>query len=288
MIKHLLIIVFIGMSVNSFSQKVIELPFTKNPNTIYKTSEKAYISKSWDTEVITNVSVPTMEVFLPNRLIATGTAVIIAPGGGLYAHSIETEGNMIAKWLNTKGIAAFVLKYRLVPTGEEAIKEMAELGQKDQVEFRKRVLQTLPDAVNDGLNAINYVRKNAKELNVDPSKIGFMGFSAGGLVTMGVTYNYTIETRPDFIVPVYPWLTFYPSQEVPKDAPPMLVVCASDDPLELAPESIRLYNDWLKAQKSVGLHMYAKGGHGFGLRPKGLPSDKWIEHFYEWAKGEGF
>jgi len=288
MIKQLITIVFLGMSINSFSQKVIELPHTKNAEIKYHTPENAYISELWDADVITNVSVPTMEVFLPSRVIATGTAVIIAPGGGLFAHSIETEGNMVAEWLNTKGIAAFVLKYRLMPTGEDAVKEMSVIGRDEPKELARKALEILPSSIDDGLAAINYVRSNAEELNIDPSKIGFMGFSAGGLLTMGVTYNYAPETRPDFIVPVYPWLTFYPTQEVPHDAPPMLVVCSSDDPLQLAPQSINIYSDWLKAGKSVGLHMYAKGGHGYGMRSNGNPSDTWIERLYEWAKGEGF
>jgi len=276
------------MTSTVFSQKVIELPFIKNEKVIYNTPEKTYISELWDTEVITNVTVPTMEIFLPNRLTATGTAVVIAPGGGLFAHSIETEGYMVAKWLNTKGIAAFVLKYRLAPTDNDGVREMSEIGEKNPEELARRVSEILPSSIEDGLAAINYVRSNAKELNIDPSKIGMMGFSAGGVVTMGVTYNYTPETRPDFIVPVYPWMTVYPGQAVPADAPPMLVVCASDDPLGLAPLSIDLYSDWLKADKSVGLHMYTKGGHGFGMRPNGNPSDTWIERFYEWAVSEGF
>ena len=114
-----------------------------------------------------------------------------------------------------------------------------------------------------------------------------MGFSAGGAVTMGVAYNYDKENRPDFIVPVYPWTTALPVQVAPKDAPPMLVICASDDPLGLASGSIELYSSWLTAQKTVGLHMYAKGGHGFGMKKQNLPSDNWIQLFYDWSIAEG-
>lgn len=223
-----------------------------------------------------------MEVFKPDE--PNGTAVIIAPGGGLYAHSINSEGNDVAKWLNKKGITAFVLKYRLVPTGENAIKDFSD----DGVKAYEKVEKVLPLSINDGLAAISYVRSHAVEFNIEPNKIGFMGFSAGGAVTMGVTFNYAVHNRPDFIVPVYPWMTVIKSYEVPSDAPPMLVICATDDPLGLAQESIDLYTNWLKSKKSTGLHMYSKGGHGFGMRKQELPSDKWISRFYDWAITEGF
>jgi len=145
----------------------------------------------------------------------------------------------------------------------------------------------MPYSVKDGLNALAYVREHASEFGVDPNKIGFMGFSAGGAVTLGVAYNYEAASRPDFLVPVYPWTTAYPVGEVPEDAPPLLVICATDDPLQLAPGSVELYTSWLEAGKPAGLHMYARGGHGFGMKKQGLPSDDWIQRFYEWALAEG-
>jgi acetyl esterase/lipase len=114
-----------------------------------------------------------------------------------------------------------------------------------------------------------------------------MGFSAGGAVAMGVTFNYSKENRPNFIVPVYAWMNVVGPYRVPDDAPPMLAICASDDPLDLASKSINLYSNWLKAEKSAGLHMYSKGGHGFGMKKQGLPSDHWIARFHDWAMAEG-
>jgi len=202
---------------------------------------------------------------------SNGTSVIIAPGGGLYALSIESEGTAVAKWLNEQGITAFVLKYRLVPTGEDGVQEITEEGNTDPKRIGERVAPVLPLSIADGLSAISYVRSNASALKLNPNKIGFMGFSAGGAVTMGVTYNYSKANRPDFIVPIYPWTTVLPVQAAPENAPPMLVICATDDPLGLASGSVELYTSWLKAQKSVGLHMYTKGGHGFGMKEQGLP-----------------
>lgn len=265
------------------AQEIIDLPYEQTTATTWEGGEKDYFSEIWQNQVVTNVSVPTMEVFKPAEGTATGTSVIIAPGGGLYALSIKSEGADVAKWLNEKGITAFVLKYRLVPTGEDAVKEVMEVGDK----IGETVAPVLPLSINDGLTAISYVRTHAEDLGVAPDKIGFMGFSAGGAVTMGVAFNYAKENRPDFIVPVYAWMTVLGPYQVPEDAPPMLAICASDDPLGLAPDSVNLYSNWLKAGKATGLHMYAKGGHGFGMKEQGLPSDHWIARFHDWAVAEG-
>lgn len=265
------------------SQEIIELPFEKNAHVEWIGDEKEYFSQIWQTQVVTNVSIPTMQVFKADAAISNGTSVIIAPGGGLYALSINSEGNEVAKWLNEKGITAFVLKYRLVPTGEDGVKEVVQIGEK----IIETVAPVLPLSIKDGLAAVEYVRKNAEYLGIDPNKIGFMGFSAGGAVTMGVGYNYSPDNRPDFLVPVYPWTSAMPVSDCPEDAPPMLIICATDDPLGLAGGSIELYSSYLKAGKQVGLHMYARGGHGFGMRKQGLPSDNWISRFYDWSVAEG-
>ncbi len=217
----------------------------------------------------------------------TGTSVIIAPGGGLFALSIESEGIQVAKWLAKKGITAFVLRYRLIPTGEDGVTEISEIWQKNVNKVYQEVDKVIPYSIDDGLQAINYVRSNAKKLNVDPERIGFMGFSAGGAVTMGVAYGYSKENRPDFLVPVYAWTDVMPIQIPKNDAPPMIIICASDDPLGLAKGSIQIYNSWLEAKLNVALHMYSKGGHGFGMRKQGFPSDSWIERFYDWSVIEG-
>lgn len=279
--KYVLLIIIIGGINISISQEIVNLPYDKPTETVWQGGEKEYFSDIWQTQVVTNVSIPTMQVFRAEN--PNGTSVIVAPGGGLYALSINSEGNDVAKWLNKKGITAFVLKYRLVPTGDDGVKEIMEVGDK----LGEKVDPVLPLSVADGLSAISHVRKNAEAYGVNPTKIGFMGFSAGGAVTMGVTFNYTKVNRPDFIVPVYPWTTVMGEYEVPADAPPMLVVCATDDPLGLAQGSVDLYSSWLKNSKTTGLHMYSKGGHGFGMKKQGLPSDGWISRFHEWSIAEG-
>ncbi|TLF45751.1 alpha/beta hydrolase [Maribacter aurantiacus] len=282
--KHIIKVLVLIFSSSIFAQQIIDLPHQIPPTVQWEGGEKEYFSDIWQTQVVTNVSTPTMEVFAPEK--PNGTSVIVAPGGGLYALSIESEGNLVAQWLAERGITAFVLKYRLVPTGADGVQEITQEGATNPMQIMQRVAPVLPFSVQDGLNAIDHVRSNAEKYGLDPNKIGFMGFSAGGAVTLGVAYNYNEKNRPDFLVPVYPWTTAQPVQEVPQDAPPMLVICATDDPLGLAAGSIELYSSWLKANKTVGLHMYSKGGHGFGMKQQNLPSDDWIQRFYDWWEVE--
>ncbi|MEL6941631.1 MAG: alpha/beta hydrolase, partial [Bacteroidota bacterium] len=110
-----------------------------------------------------------------------------------------------------------------------------------------------------------------------------------GAVTMGVTLACTDLNRPSFIVPIYAWMVIVEEYEVPADAPPMFIACASDDPIpDLALENAALYTAWRKAGKDAELHMYARGGHGFGMRVNNLPSDSWIERFGEWLDVQGW
>jgi len=270
---------------NTIAQKMVDLPYEKSPEVNWSTAEKEYYSDIWETQVVTNVSVPRLEVYEADQ--PNGTSVIVAPGGGLYGLSINSEGRDVAAWLNKQGITAFVLKYRLVPTGADGIREITDEGNTDPANIGKRVAPVLPLSVADGLAAIEYVRNHVAEMRLDPNKIGFMGFSAGGAVTMGVTFNYTERSKPNFIVPVYPWMTVLGDYSVPSDAPPMLVVCATDDPLELAKPSTDLYLAWLTNGKNTGMHMYSKGGHGFGMKTQNLASDNWISQFHQWALTEG-
>jgi dienelactone hydrolase len=280
--KILLILLFPSFLM---AQEIIELPITVTNEAIKWTEEQSEsYGKFWQTQVVANVAKPTMEVFLPKQDVANGTAVIIAPGGGMYGLSIESEGRQVARWLNEKGIAAFVLKYRLVPTEGDA----TEYISKDGPNVEKKAMEVLPMASSDGLHAIEHVRENAAKYKVNPAKIGFMGFSAGGAVTMAVNFGAGKYNAPNFIVPVYAWMNVIPSYEVKKDSPPMLVICAADDPLGLAPASIKLYEDWFAKELLTELHMYSKGGHGFGMKTQNLASDKWIERFYDWALTEGF
>jgi len=240
------------------------------------------------TPLVYDVSHPTLTAYLPDPSIATGTGVIICPGGGFYILSIRDEGTDVAKWLNQRGIAAFVLKYR---TGQSLTtdpgKELWEnLHKKD---FNETIKNIIPLSIADGRAAITYVRTHAAEYNLSPSRIGIIGFSAGGTVTAASGFNYTADDRPDFVAPIYPYVPpEIQGAAVATDEPPFFIVAATDDELSLAPHSVDLYSKLLASKHSAELHLYVKGGHGFGMKKQNIPTDTWIDRFGDWLGEQGF
>jgi acetyl esterase/lipase len=267
------------------SQEVIRLyPGPAPGSEKWTHEEREYFSPLFNTQVVTNVSQPTLTHYAPAPGSANGTSVIICPGGGFHALSINSEGIEVARWLNAKGVTGFVLKYRLVPTGKDGVVEM--LG-KNREKMKKDMKSASTLAEADGAAAVKYVRDHASELGVSPHRIGLMGFSAGGTVTAAVALNHVAENRPDFVAPIYPYLGAIGEFDVPKEAPPLFVVAASDDPLGLAGDALSIYGKWLAAKKPAELHLYSKGGHGFGMKKQRLPSDHWIERFGDWLDVQG-
>jgi acetyl esterase/lipase len=248
--------------------------------------EKQYFSQLWHEEVVTNVSQPTLTVYKPDPALANGTAIVVCPGGGFMALSIDSEGNDVAKWLAAKGVTAFVLKYRIAHTGEDGAKEFIESFQ-DQKKFGAIVSKIVPLSIADGLASMTYVRKHAADWGLAPDRIGMIGFSAGGTVAAAVGLHYTPESRPAFLALIYAAAAAMKDMPVPVDAPPLFLAAATDDRLGLAPDTIQLYNQWTAAHKSAELHMYDRGGHGFGMSKQGFPSDHWIERYGEWLDVRG-
>ena len=248
--------------------------------------EKQYFSKAWNTDVVANVTRPTLTVFKPAPELRNGTAVVICPGGGFMALSINSEGFDVAKYLAAKGVTAFVLKYRLAHTGEDATQEFITLFA-DRPKFQEVLKQVVPLSVADGLAAVTYVRQHASEWGASPDRVGIIGFSAGGTVTAAVALHYTPEGRAAFVAPIYAGGAMK-DIPVPADAPPMFLTAATDDGLGLAPDSVALYEKWASAHKSVELHMYAKGGHGFGMHKQNLPTDHWIDRLTDWLDLQGW
>jgi acetyl esterase/lipase len=203
------------------------------------------------------------------------------------ALNFSNEGYLMAEWAVDQGIAAFVLKYRVAPTGEDAA---AEFGQAvgDREAFLKRVGPIIPVALADGRAAIEYVRSHAAEFNIKPDRIGIAGFSAGGSVVCGSVFEHTGTSRPDFAAPIYGALQSFEQTPVPDDAMPLFIVCAADDYFGFQKQSVELFNKWNAAGKPVELHLYEKGGHGFGVRKQGMPSDKWLNAFSEWLDNHGW
>jgi acetyl esterase/lipase len=268
-------------------QDVIPLyPATPPGSTQENYPEKEFFSKIWNTQVVANVTRPSLTVFKPSPELRNGTALVICPGGGFMALSITSEGTDVAKYVAARGVTAFVLKYRIAHTGEDATQEFTALIE-DRHKFERTVRKVIPLAVSDGLAAVTYVRQHASEWGVSPDRVGIIGFSAGGRVTSGVAFNYRPEGRPAFVAPIYAGPGISKDVPVPADAPPMFVAAATNDQLGLAPESVSLYDRWTGAHKSAELHLYAKGGHGFGMRKQGLPTDHWIDRFADWLELQG-
>jgi len=229
---------------------------------------------------VRNVTVPTLTAYLPAPAAATGTAVVVAPGGAYHFLAYVHEGVQVAKWLNEHGVTVFMLKYRVIHTEQDFEQHMWETLQDEA-----RMAAYFPLQTADGCQAVRIVRERAAEWGGDPHKVGFLGFSAGGCLTLNVALNYDAASRPDFAAPVYP---APPSEKpVPADAPPLFLLCAADDEMA-TPVCIDYFQRWRAAGHSAEMHLYARGGHGFGMNTLGLPSDKWIERLAEWMKAEGF
>lgn len=253
----------------------------------WRQKEKENNSNGWQTRVVFNVTDPTLTVFMPDPATANGTSLVICPGGGFHALSIDSEGVDVARWLNAKGVTCFVLKYRLVESKtDDPIKEL--FAKRDPLKLEQEIRPIAKMAMEDATAAVRHVRRHAKEYGVNANRIGVMGFSAGGTVAASVAFNYAAESRPDFVAPIYLQYDWTIKKDVPTDAPPMFILAATNDPLGLAPHSIRLYNDWIAAKKPAELHMYSTGGHGFGMRKQNLPSDRWINLFADWLGVQGW
>lgn len=249
-------------------------------------------------QIISNISIPTLTLFLPPKTPAPQTAVIVVPGGGYHINAMKHEGTDIAKKLNEWGIAAFVLKYRIPDDGTMLNKEIGPL--------------------QDAQQAIRLVRENAVKWNVDPNKLGIMGFSAGGHLAATATTHYdkpviegvkSINLRPDFVILGYPVISFKdsighigsrdnllgksPTQEkiiaysnemqVTSKTPPTFIIHAADDDVVKPANSIAFYESLLKHKVAAELHIYEKGGHGFGMDNPTTEED-WMDSLQNWLK----
>lgn len=285
MLKNLLLVAFL-LCLNTvlFSQnEVISLYTGKVPGSeTWNWSEAENTKNDWGLRVVYNVANPTLTVFKPEEGKANGTSVIIAPGGAFRALSIDNEGYDVAKWLVKKGVTCFVLKYRLIKSNTtDPVKEMNEIW--GSPTFDKQNMELIPLAIADGRAAIAYVRANANEFKLDPNRIGIMGFSAGGTVTAGTAYGYTEANKPNFIAPVYAFFPKALQGKLEQNAPPAFILAASDDQLDLASHSVDLYSQWLANKQQAELHLYAKGGHGFGMSAQ-KPTNTWTDRFADWLE----
>jgi acetyl esterase/lipase len=292
--QSILYLVLSFMTFTLFAQdKVLKvwLDGAPNDNGMTKPEEK------YDGVRVRNVSEAEMYVYLPEEEKNTGAAVVICPGGGYWIEAMDHEGYDIAEWLKSKGVAGIVLKYRL-PYGHHEVPS------------------------SDARQAMRIVRKNAAEWGIDPDKIGIAGSSAGGHLasTVGTRFDYGNEnadsevermsSRPDFMLLLYPVITFreefghmgsrknligegnnlemvekYSNElHVAFETPPTFLVLADDDSTVPPRNSVEFYLALKENGVPAELHIFAKGGHGFGITKHNQPADQWPNLFYDWLK----
>jgi len=248
--------------------------------------------------MVRNVVIPTLTLFKPSPDAVNGTAIIVAPGGAFHFLMMDHEGYDVAHWLTNLGVTAFVLKYRVQHTPENDADMpgfLEELGQKlphpDHLEVNPPTSYPPAEAARlwgeeDGRQAIRFLREHAEEFGIDPNRIGIMGFSAGGGIAINAVLEHDSLSRPDFAAGIYPGYRIV--TPVPEDAPPLFTAIADDDRAVAPISSSRLYEAWHKAGKPVELHIFANGGHGFGMNKQDLLSDLWIDLFKNWMNSHGF
>jgi acetyl esterase/lipase len=276
-------------------QGVLPLYTGKIPNSKPSSNQEKQEVRDNGMVIISAISIPTLTVFVPKTPSPSRTSVIIFPGGGYHINAIKHEGLDIAKKLNEWGVTAFVLKYRIPDDATMINKEIGPL--------------------QDAQQAISFVRQNASKWNIDPGKIGIMGFSAGGhLASTAATHfknpvieNTNVSVRPDFLVLGYPVISFSdsightgsrdnllgktPSREkileysnelqVTSETPPSFIIHAGDDKGVLPANSIAFYQSLLKHDVPAELHIYERGGHGFGMNNP-TSEEKWMNSLRNW------
>lgn len=234
--------------------------------------------------IVRNVTQPTLTAFLPDPAKTTGASVIIAPGGGFHMLSIENEGTAVAEWLKEQGVAAFVLRYRLVQTGDDyAMTLIRRLTNRKDLDVA--VAPVLPLATEDGEAAVRHVRQHAAMWGLKHDRVGMIGFSAGGAVAVWGLQDADAMDRPDFVAAIYPGLLPNPVA-APEHAPPLFVVVAKDDAIALG-DSERLTAAWKARGAPVEFVTYPGGGHGFGMAQTGKPTDAWREELRKWLNTQG-
>jgi acetyl esterase/lipase len=227
---------------------------------------------------LTDVSTPQVSIYKPQPEIDTGTSVIIAPGGGHVVLAYDLEGTEVAEWFNSIGVTAIVLKYRVPGDARDPDKEWLAAAQ-------------------DGQRAMSLVRGRAQELGIDPDKIGFVGFSAGGdpakYTSLTTKRLYPpvdefddVSFRPAFVAPIYSGGV--PAEaEITETCPPFFMVIAHDDK-QRSIEMAQLYIALKKAGVSAELHIYESGGHGYGLRRTQQPVTSWPDRMEQWMRQHKF
>ena len=242
---------------------------------------------------IENVSVPTMTVYAPERA-NTGTAVVVFPGGGFQMLAMDLEGTEICDWLVSNGITCVLLKYRVPGAPYDW-----------HCDCRPHNRDLSMPSLQDAQRTLGLVRLHAKDWGIDPHRIGVIGFSAGGYLVAETSTHYRKRlyrpvdaadeesSRPDFAMAIYPGHLamddgrLNPKIPVTKDTPPTFLLMAEDDHVDGVEQALAYYVALQAAGVPTEMHLYAQGGHAFGLRPKKLAIDRWPKLAEQWLQGLG-
>lgn len=236
-----------------------------------------------DGRVLRNVSSATLTPYLPRPGTGNGTAVIVLPGGGFRVLAVELEGVRVAEALAARGVAAFVLQYRLQPTPVDPQafkKEMDDFLAAVDRDAAPEVLWAPPPAVADLHAALNHVRESAADWGIDPARIGVMGFSAGAMTALTFTLKVSRSEVPAFVASIYGPMA---RMAAPSHVPPLFALMAADDPL-FARKGFDLVSSWIGAGRPVEFHLLQAGGHGFGLGRPSTTTEGWIDAFERWLR----
>jgi acetyl esterase/lipase len=246
-------------------------------------------SESWDWEegetsstpikftIAYNVSKPSLFLYRPEK--PNGISIILVPGGGFYVVNMEHEGHNLAMQLVKKGFTVFVLKYRTGrTTSEDPWNEMLA-NMRDTALNRLKLEKVRQLIYDDAFAAIRLVRKRAAEYKIDPAKVGVVGFSGGGGLTLRLCTSQEVDARPDFAGLIYAVYRPAEGDTLPSTIPPVFIACANDDILAPPINSLNLYSAWLRAKRPAELHLFNNGGHGLRV---GNAAKNWIRRFEEW------
>ena len=299
--KKAITILALALATSAFAQQEIRLYEGVAPGS-EGAQDNERISRAPDGTIqsISGVVTPSITVYLPSADKATGTAVILCSGGGLMSHSWGTDVINMAHWLNERGIAAIGLKYRTRVMGGMRGPRMGGGGQSlsaSVTEFSKITksnanpdtsesgVKNIDNAINDALRAMEIVREHAADWHINPNKIGYLGFSAGGGVGIGATVRADDAHRPAFMATIYgPSLI---DVDIPQNAPKLFIATRGDHH-NVAAGLVSLYLDWKRAGANAEMHLYDDGTGPFGPDDPGNTSGTWRESFYRWLQFNKF
>ncbi len=274
-----------AISSKSHAPQILRLWPGKSPGSENWTQQEMTLGNGSD-KIVRNVVNPTLTAYFPPSGKSNGTAMIVCPGGGFHVISIVNEGVDVAHYLNSLGVTAFVLQYRLTRTNAAfhyvMMHRIKTPGAMDSV-----LRQMTPLMIADGQEAMRIVRAHAAQWGLAPNRIGIIGFSAGGFLALNVALHNSAATMPDFVAAIYP---LAPKRLAPPlKRIPLFAVCAQDDPLvPPAANCERVVHVWHAGNVPAQLMAFQKGGHGFGMKKQNLPIDAWPQRLRQWLESQGF